>query len=161
MPKRVEQDNGKSPINLKDKLIELGKIGANYLRLKGDEKKMKAEITKENTALKSVVKESPELFETNGKHKEVYAPMGDGINEVFIQVQKRESIKMVDNVVQLVKDKLGEGSADNFIMTVEVLHDNALEAMKNQGLISDEDILEWTTIKETESLIVKANKKRG
>jgi len=45
-------------------------------------------------------------------------------------------------------------------MIREVLHDNALEAMLNQGLITNEDILEWTSVKETESLIVKINKKR-
>ena len=153
MPKR----EGAEEVAHNDLLHELAKKGANYVRLKKDETKIKGEISKENTQIKAVINDNPTLFVLNGKHKEVTAPLGDGMNEVFFQIQKRESVSMVDNVVDLVKQKLG-AKADNFIMKVEVLHENSLEAMKNQGLITDQDIIDWTSVKETESLIIKMNK---
>ena len=153
MPKRGE---GAEEVAHKDLLHELAKKGANYVRLKKDENKIKGEISKENAEIKQIIK-SDIQYEINGKHKEITAPLGDGLNEVFFQIQTRESISMVDNIVDLVKSKLGK-KADNFIMKVEVLHENSLEAMKNQGLITDQDIIDWTSVKETESLIIKMNK---
>lgn len=153
MPKR----EGAEERRFNEQIYELAKKGANYVRLKKDETKLKKEIKTENEDIKKIVKENPSLYELNGKHKEVTAPLGDGVNEIFIQIQTRESISTVDNIVDLVKQKLGD-KADNFIMQIEVLHSNALEAMLNQGLITEQDILDWTTTRETESLIVKANK---
>lgn len=152
MPKR----EGEGYVTAKDQLHELAKKGANYVRLKKEETKIKGEIKKENDDIKNVIK-SDIPYDVNGKHKEVTAPLGDGMNEVFFQIQTRESISMVDNIVDLVRKKLGD-KADTFIMKVEVLHENSLEAMKNQGLITDQDIIDWTSVKETESLVVKMNK---
>jgi len=154
MPKREGLDTQHT-----DKIIELAKIGAKYLRIKREIKDKTAEAKKENTLIKEAIKNDGIEFTVNGKHKELYAPLGDGVNEIFFQIQTAESVSMVDNVLDLVKKKLGD-KADNFIMTVEVLHDNALEAMLNQGLITEQDVLEWTTTKSTERLIVKSNKKK-
>ena len=46
-------------------------------------------------------------------------------------------------------------------MKVEVLHDTALQSLLNSNLITDADILEWTTTSETYALSVKVNKKKG
>lgn len=153
MPKR----EGIEEVQLNKQRYELAQKGANYIRLKKDEAKLKKDITTKNADIKKFVKSNPDLYEINGKHKEVTLPMGDGMNEIFIQIQIRESISTVDNIIDLVKKKLGN-KANNFIMKVEVLHKDALTAMFNQGLITNQDILAWTNSKETESLIVKANK---
>lgn len=161
MPKRDNTEVEKivaTKIDVPEGLMEIATLGANYVRLKKDETKLKAEITKQNGIIKDKVTNS-ELYELNGKHKEVYAPLGDGMNEVFVQIQTRESVSTVDDIIARVRQKVGD-KAENFIMVREVLHDNALEAMLNQGLITNDDILEWTSVKETESLIVKINKKR-
>jgi len=152
MPKR----EGEGYVTQKDQLHELAKKGANYVRLKKEETNIKGSIKKENDEIKSIIK-SDISYDINGKHKEVIAPLGDGMNEVFFQIQTKESISMVDNIVDLVRKKLGD-KADTFIMKVEVLHENSLEAMKNQGLITDQDIIDWTSVKATESLVVKMNK---
>lgn len=154
MPKREGLDT-----QHKDKVIELAKTGAKYLRIKREIKDKTAEAKKENDLIKKTIKEDSSMFIVNGKHKELYAPLGDGVNEIFFQIQTAESVSMVDNALDLVKKKLGD-KADNFIMTVEVLHENALEAMLNQGLIDENDVLDWTTTKTTERLIVKPNKKK-
>lgn len=143
----------------RDRLVEIGQIGAMYLRLKKEEKDLSAKIAKENTKLKEISVKEVELFTPNGKHKELYAPLGDGINELFIQIQMRESISMDADIIAKVREKLGK-KADNFIMITEVLHQNSLESMLNQGLITPQDILDWTSTRTTKSLIVKANKKR-
>jgi hypothetical protein len=100
------------------------------------------------------------VYELNGKHKELYAPLGDGVNEIFFQLQCRESVKTVPNIIELVRKKLG-ATAESYIMKVEVLHDTALQSLLNSNLITDADILEWTTTSETYALNVKVNKKKG
>lgn len=147
------------PVPVEAELLEFATLGANYVRLKKEETKLKADITKQNTIIKNKAEQSS-LFDMNGDHRELYAPLGDGLNEVFIQIQSRKSVSPVANIVQLVRDKLGD-KADNFIMMKEVLHDTALEAMVNQGLITPQELLDWTTTNETKSLIVKVNKKRN
>ena len=144
-------------VKKKDAISELAELWVNYVRLKNEGDKIAKEVTKQKGVIKD--KFTHVEYDINGKHKEIYAPAGDGLNEVFIQLQMRESVSAVSNVVDLVRQKLGD-KADTFIMKVEVLHDTALEAMLNQGLITQKDILDWTTTKEVESLIVKVNKKR-
>lgn len=142
-----------------DKLHDLAKRGLHYLSLKRKSDEIGEQISKEKDSIKKDFLES-HLYDKNGAHKEIYAPAGDGLNEVFIQIQARESISTVANIVDLVKQKLGT-KADAFLMVTEVLHKDALEAMFNQGLITKKDIQDWTVSKATESFIVKLNKKRG
>lgn len=168
MPKRkIEQEiidvtAEKPKVNFK-KLSSEGKLeiiaqkGLHYLSLKREADGINGKIKKENAEIKNLVIDS-NIYDINGEHKEIYAPVGDGLNEIFVQVQKRTSVGYVDNIVDLVRQKLG-AKADNFIMKVEVLHKDGLEAMFNQGLITKSDISDWTTQKESESLIVKLNKK--
>ena len=141
------------------RLEDLALHGAVYLRLKNDATKLEKEVKKENEIIKAKAEECDDLMDVNGKHKEIYVPLGDGMNELFVQIQTRESVTVVDNIIQMVREKLGK-KAENFIMTTEVLHESALEAMLNQGLISNADLLDWTSTKSTKSLIVKVNKKR-
>lgn len=143
----------------KDKLAYLAQVGLSYLSLKAQATKIKTETDKKNKEIKEKLVES-ELFDVNGNHKELHVPAGDGLNEVFIQIQGKESVSMVNDVVAQVRAKLGK-NAEAFIMKVEVLHSDALEAMHNQGLITDEDVEEWTEKKITESLIVKLNKRKS
>lgn len=143
----------------KDKKLRLAQSGLSYLSKKRDADALAKKIKAENAEIKSNFMDSG-LYEINGKHKELYLPAGDGMNEVFIQIQGKESVSMVDNIVDLVRKKAGK-KADNFIMTVEVLHENALEAMLNQGLITEKDLEEWLVKNTSESLIVKLNKKKS
>jgi len=138
-------------------LNDLATKGAYYLRLKKDEKILSGKITVVNKEIKAAVKDNLSLFDVNGNHYEISAPMGDGMNEIFIQLQNRESVSTVSNIIALVREKLGD-KAENFIMRAEVLHNNALDAMLNQGLITNDDILDWTHTKTVESLVIKANK---
>ena len=131
--------------------------GAEYLRLKKDEKKIKAEIARGNTSIKTLFKANLDITDKNGNHREIYAPLGDGINQIFIQLQNRQSISLVSNILDKVKDKLG-AKASKYIQKIEVLQNGAVEAMLVNGEITEDDVLDWTTTKETESLIVKANK---
>tara|TARA_Y100000034_G_scaffold29728_1_gene36172 strand:+ start:49412 stop:49882 length:471 start_codon:yes stop_codon:yes gene_type:complete len=142
---------------LKDNEADVARIGAVYLRKKKDEKDVKSEIEKMKKELKGFFTKYPDLVKKNGKHLEIFADLGDNANEVFIQLQHRESVSTVDNIIDLVKAKLGK-KADQYIRTVEVLHDNALESMLSNELIDEDDLLDWTKTKETKSLIVKANK---
>lgn len=141
------------------RLIELGVVAADYLRVKKEQDKLAKQVKEKNTKIKQLGEENADLFVKNGAHREVYAPLGDGVNEIFIQFQHKESVSLVSNAVDLIRQKLGK-KADNYIMTVEVLHENALQAMRNAGLITDQDILDLTVSKSSESLIVKANKKK-
>jgi hypothetical protein len=54
----------------------------------------------------------------------------------------------------LVRAKLG-GQAAQFIVITESLHANALETMLHSGLITAQDLQDWTTIKPSTALIVK------
>ena len=140
-------------------VLELAGIGAEYLRLKKNEAKLKKDIEGKNKLIKEKL-DKPEVYDLNGKHKELYAPLGDGVNEIFFQLQCRESVKTVPNIIELVRKKLG-ATAESYIMKVEVLHDTALQSLLNSNLITDADILEWTTTSETYALNVKVNKKKG
>jgi len=142
-----------------ENILELARIGAEYLRLKKDEAKLKKDLDGKNKDIKSKL-DNPEVYELNGKHKELYAPLGDGVNEIFFQLQCRESIKTVPNVIELIRKKLG-ATAESYIMKVEVLHETALQSLLNSQLITNDDLLEWTTTAETYALNVKVNKKRN
>lgn len=129
-----------------------------YLAL-GEQSKV---LTAEQGKLKKEIKEimtDPQVYEENGKHKEVTIPLGDGKNEIFVQVQVAESISTVDNIIGLIRKKLG-AKAETYITTVEVLHNNALDNMYKSGLITEKDILDWTTTSESERLIVKTKESK-
>lgn len=155
MPKRAEPQNqgDRTPKAKKERLTTLA--GA-YIATDGRIK----EITKEKDGYKGEIKAlivDPDVFEVNGKHKEIVLPAGDGKTQILVQLQVAESVSTVDNIIALVREKLGE-KADNFITRVEVLNSDALDMMYNQGIISEQDILDWTTTKETERLIVKKSR---
>lgn len=142
-----------------DRLLQLAQQGANYLRLKKEDTKLAKEIKEQGDKIKTAV-DDPTLYSLNGKHKEIYAPLGDGMNEVFFQLQCRESVSTVPNIVELLRQKLG-AKAEAYIMKVEVLHDSTLQSLLASGDITNDDILEWTTTKETYALSVKMNKKKS
>lgn len=154
MPKRTDEKISGST-GIIDSVV-IAQKAVEYAKLKKAETELKGEIAKKNGELKGEFKSSG-LGIMNGKHLEYNAPLGDGVNEVFIQIQNKESVSMVDNIIGLVREKLGE-KAEKYIYTQEVIHDNALEAMFNSGLITEEDVASWTTIKTVESLVVKVNK---
>ena len=157
MPKRAAETPKQSK---EERLILLGQKGAIYAGLKTKEKALAKEIKDKNTDIKSFTEANMDLLDVNGNHREVTAPIGDGVNELFVQVQTRKSTKPVDNIVALIKEKLGEEKAKNYINVVEVVPDNSLEAMFNNGDITKEELIDWTVTKETKSLIVKVNPKK-
>lgn len=147
-PKRQQGD--RTPQAKKERLTTLA--GA-YIATDGRIK----DITKEKESYKKEIKElivDEDIFVQNGKHKEIQLPAGDGRTEILVQLQVAESVSTVDNVIALMREKLGE-KAEMFIRSVEMPHDNAIETMYNQGLITEQDVMDWTSTKETERLIVK------
>lgn len=151
MPKRGEEI--KQGSQTRNKIEILTTLAGQHLNFGNDIKKLTTAQDKGKKEIKALM-EDPEIYTKNGKHKEVTLPAGDGKTEYFVQVQVAESVSTVDNVIALLRGKLKE-KAETYITTVEVLHPNALESAYNQGLITEMDILDWTTTKETERLIVK------
>lgn len=145
--------------HVEPKLLSLALEGSKYLRFKKEEKTLKGHIDKLNKTIKASF-DDESLYVMNGTHKEIYAPLGDGVNEIFIQMQGRQSVKTVPNIIELIRAKLGK-PAESYIMKVEVLHDTALQSMLNSGLITNQDILDWTTNSTTYALNVSANKKKS
>ena len=156
--KGMPADAGNSGVKTKeDKLNELALLGVEYVRIKKDEKLLGEKVKTNNAIIKEKFLEYDDLYVINGNHKEIYAPLGDGMNELFLQLQGKESVSMVDDVIAQVRKKLGK-KAEDYINKVEVIHPTALESMKNAGLLTDADILELTVTKKSESLIIKINK---
>lgn len=126
-----------------------------YLSSKEKEKTGKDEQDKLKPEILSLLDAVP--HEKNGLHKEITLPLPDGKMQVFIRNQVAEKVKTVDNLIDLIKEKLGD-KAGKFIYTTEVLHTNALENMLAEGLIDAADIQEWTSTLHQTSLIVKMSK---
>ena len=57
------------------RLLDLAQQGANYLRLKKEDTKLAKEIKEQGDKIKTAV-DDPTLYNLNGKHKEIYAPLG-------------------------------------------------------------------------------------
>lgn len=156
MPRRddtPEIKQGNSRETSRSKREKLTLIAGNYSAIATEVKKLGATQDKYKKEIKEYM-EDPDIYEKNGNHKEVTLPAGDGKTEYFVQVQIAESVSAVDNIIGLMREKLGE-KAENFITTVEVIHPNAIESMYNQGLITEKNVTDWTTTKQVERLIVK------
>lgn len=125
-----------------------------YKKIKTDIEKLAVDADELNKEIKEAIKQEG-IAEKNGAHLELTAPLGDGKQEVFVQLQRKQAVKTVDNIISLIRDKLGEKEAGHYIRTVEVLHDNALTTLFNNGLITADEVNDWTVVKESESLIVK------
>lgn len=123
---------------------------------KEDEKELKVYKEKIVTLL-----QDDEVGTPNGKHLECTVPMGDGKTNLFIQLQVAESVIMVDTIIPQLKEKLGEDELKPFIITKEVLHENALEQLYLSGKITALDVEELTITKETPRLIVKEVEVKG
>lgn len=167
MPVRPTETNStnkaKPTKSLKDmgvdeSVLEIGIKAGAFLAVKKQQDALGKELDKSKVVIKDFMEsDNPNLL-VNGKHKEIYAPLGDGVNEAFIQLQTKESIKLVDNIIPVLRAKLGD-KAETFIHTQEVLQAGALESLHKMGLLDDKDILDLTSVTETKSLIVKLNKK--
>lgn len=142
-----------APKGKRAKLEKLTLAVGSYFSLSTRIKSLTADKEKDNKEIKKLIAD-PEVHEVNGNHKEVTLDAGDGKTKYFVQLQVAESTSTVDNIVALMREKLGE-KAENFIVTREMLTEKALESAYNQGLIKEKDILDWTVTKEVERLIVK------
>lgn len=144
MPKRYTEDE-----------VKLGMIGAKYLGLKADEKAIGDKIEVEKKAIKELMTKVPLVG--NGLHKETILLLTDGKTKILFRDQVSESVKTVDNIIDMVRAKLGK-QADMYIQKVEVLQANALQNMYSAGLITDKDLADWTFSTQSHSLIVKKEK---
>ena len=156
----IRDTNGSTIPTTEDLKIKVSQMGIQYASKNKKIKDMQTDIAKDKVEIVSFIKENTDLFDVNGNHLEINAPAGDGLNEVFIQLQRKKSVSTVDNVIDVLREKLGS-AVDNYITTVEVLHENALESMFNNGLITKKDIDKLVVEKTSESLIVKLNKKKS
>ena len=139
--------------DLETKKERLGTIGIAYYALGKEEKKIKASKDKHNKEIKGLMLEEG-LYTKNGKHREHLTPLGDGVNNLLIQIQVAETIKPVDNVIDILRNKLGE-KAEAFITKVEVLNPDAFESMLKMKLIKESELLDLVTSSTMEKLIVK------
>lgn len=156
----IRDSNGSALPTTEDLQIQISQLGIQYAGKKKKIKDMEADAGKDKVKIMSFINEHTDLFDVNGNHLEINAPAGDGLNEVFIQLQRRKSVSTVDNVIDALREKLGS-AVDNYITTVEVLHENALESMFDNGLITKKDIDKLVVEKTVESLVVKLNKKKS
>jgi hypothetical protein len=157
MPKR-------KPIQEKDLLGNPDNIlvaeAVQYLKYKTTEDKAKREKDKHKKVIMTLMHDESNHKVSSKGHLEAELSLGDGLNTVFIQVQKRHSVKMVDGILDLLTERLGEDVVEPYTITQKFLHPDALEQLFHKGHITAEEIEELTVDKETEALIIKANKKK-
>lgn len=154
MPVRGESRQGAERV-VKKKLDTLMISAGKYAHINEQIKELK----KEQDSLKVTIKElinDPEIHNLNGKHKERVLPLGDGKHELFVQLQIAEQVNPIDNIIEVLRDKLGD-KVEPFIIKTEILQDNALEGLYNQKVLSQPEILDLVNTKETERLIIKVN----
>lgn len=154
----VRDEGGLRLPTKEDLVIEIAQKGISYASKNKQKKDLEDKLKVEKASITDFIHEHSKIFDVNGNHLEITAPAGDGLNEVFVQLQKRESFGTVDNVIDALREKLGS-VVDSYVTKVEVLHENALESMFNNGLITKTDVDKLITKKTSEVLIVKVNKK--
>jgi len=144
------------PVRKNENLVKLGMAGASYLMVKESEDALATQKTNTKKEIERLLEDPTIPVVLNGKHKEITVELEDGQTKIFIQKQFRDgTVKPIDNIIDAVRSKLGE-EADKFIILVPVLQSNALEQMLSEGLITLEDLKDWTVKgKPTVALIVK------
>jgi hypothetical protein len=148
MPRRQTEDE-----------IALGMAGAAYLSVKESEDALALKKKASRTEIERLL-ESPEIpLQMNGAHREITVQIPGTDVSIFFQKQHRESVCTVDNILDVIKNKLGD-KADRFIVQIPTLASNALEQMLLEGLITNTDLEEWTVTKVSTALIVKEKDKK-
>lgn len=155
MPVRETSRKTKTAQNKVDELFE---VSTAYHFQNLEVKAIDTEQKKRKSVIIDLL-EDPEVGETNGKHKERTFDLVGTDNKLLVQLQTTESISTVDNIIDLLRDKVGS-EVESFITTVEVLSETALESLLNRGLITEQDILDWTKVKTTNRLIIKEVKEK-
>ena len=148
----------RADLGVDEEVLNIGLKAGEFLSVKKQQDNLGKTLEKHKVVIKDFMESDNPNILVNGKHKEIYAPMGDGTSEVFIQLQAKESVKVVDNIIPILRAKLGD-KVETFIHKVEVLQTGTLESLYKMGLIDDKDILDLTSTTESKSLIVKLNKK--
>ena len=154
MPVRAVRNNDSSPDS------SLVGLAVEYLRYKKDEENAKKEKDKVKKKIVPEIKKPENHEKSPNGHLEADLPLGDGLNNVFIQLQKRVSVAPVANALELLEQKLGKEAIEPYVVTQRVLHPNALEQLYMKEKLTAEDIEELTVERESEALIVKANKRK-
>ena len=146
MPVRPE-DTSKNPHE------ELEVLTQAYMGLKLREKKLADEIAGINKKIKAIIT-NDKTIPMNGRHTEYTFLASDGKTRLMVRNEVSQSTSLVGDVVERVKEKLGEEAA-RFIVTEETLLPTALEQMVVEELIGAQELTDWTVTKETSRLIVK------
>lgn len=115
-------------------------------------KEFTTEKDKAGKTIKELLQENPQVLAQVGEHREVVVNLGT--IPILVRLQKSESVKIVDNVIDSLRDKLGL-AAEKYIVRTESLVPGALVDLFNGGLLSKEEVEELTTTLVTHSLIVK------
>ena len=157
--RKIRPMRGVKPPEKQAKREQMDSHARNYFALKKEEKALKAKVEKTNKEIK-IFMADPEIYTKNGKHREYTTPMGDGKHNIVVQVQLAESIKPVDNLLDLVRAKLGD-KAEQFVVKTESLVPNALESMLAMKLIKEKDVLEWVTSTTQERLTINQKEIEG
>lgn len=96
----------------------------------------------------------PSLLAQVGEHRETIVPMGNGITEVLVRLQKATSVKVTDDALSVLRAKLG-AVVDAYTITTVSLAPGALESLYTMGYITKQDVEDLTSVTSTESLIIK------
>lgn len=160
-PQKAPQAKEEAPVTgealVRKKKERLTLLAGNHIGINSNIKTLTTQQDKGKKEIKELIGDK-DIYEVNGKHKEITLPAGDGKTEYFVQLQTATSVGVVANIISLMRAKLG-AKAETYITTQEVLHSNAIESMYNSGLITEKDVKDWTTEKDTERLIVQIKEK--
>lgn len=148
MPRRTEHI---------DPVESLTREAEYYLNRKGEEKVIKSAIEKAKKAIMGLLPNVPmRKSGDHDQHKEIELTAVDGKSKILVRLQVAESLDTVDNICDLLREKLGKVEAEKYIIKTEYVPVDALELAIQRGEITREELEAMIVTKRRESLIVKS-----